>query len=69
VRDDKATGQLLNATGIALLHLRPDGWKWQVIHVTPELYGAFKGLLTFASWAHKYQDMLGLIEAEATGHA
>lgn len=69
VRDDKATAQLLNATGIALLHLRPEGWTWQVIHVTPELYDAFKGLLAFAMWAHKYQDMLGLIEAEASGHA
>lgn len=67
VVDKEATEQLLNVNGLALLHLRPDGWKWQVINVSPELFAAFKGLLTFAVWAHKYQDMTGLVESEVKG--
>jgi hypothetical protein len=69
VIDEKATRLLLEADGIALLHLRPDGWTWQVIHATPDLFSAFRGLLTFATWAHRNKKIDTLLESEVKGHA
>jgi hypothetical protein len=67
--DEKATRLLLEANGIALLHIRPEGWTWQVINVTPDLFSAFRGLLTFATWAHKNKKIDSLLESSEEGHA
>jgi len=69
VIDEKATRHLLEADGIAILHVRPEGWTWQVIHVTPELFSAFRGLLTFATWSHKNKKIDSLLESQEEGHA
>lgn len=60
VVDERLTTLLLGATGMALLHLRPDGWTFQRIEVTPSLYTAFRGLLVFATfmWTHQHIDTL-----------
>lgn len=69
VIDQAATKALLAASGVAILHLRPDGWKWQRVRVTPELFTAFKGLLDFAKFAHAHPKIDDLLIAERSGHA
>lgn len=67
VVDEPASGLLADADGVALLHLRPDGWTWQQVRVTPRLYRAFTGLLDFALFAHAHPSIDGLITATKTG--
>jgi hypothetical protein len=54
---------------MALLHLRPDGWTFQRIDVTPALFNAFRGLLTFAIFMFAHQRIDGLVRASKSGAA
>ncbi len=67
--DLNLTTLLREANGLALLHIQDDHWKWQEIEVTPDLFEAFKGLLTFAKFASQHAEIDGLIEAEEEGTA
>lgn len=69
VRDDPATDMLKAASGMALLHLRPDGWKFQAIKVTPRLFTAFRGLLAFATFSAEHPTIDTLVLAEKSGSA
>lgn len=69
VVDERLTTLLLGATGMALLHLRPDGWTFQRIEVTPSLFTAFRGLLTFATFMWGHQSIDSLIRAQKQGAA
>jgi len=67
VVDPTLTDLLLNAEGMALLHLTADGWTFQRVKVTPALYGAFKGLLTFATFMFANQSIDGLLDGVKQG--
>lgn len=67
VVDTRLTDLLRSAKGMALLHLQDEGWHWQEVRVTPQLWAAFKGLLTFAVFAHANPDIDGLVSDEDTG--
>lgn len=69
VRDEVATGYLLKASGMALLHLRPNGWKFQAIKVTPKLFKAFRGLLLFATFSAEHPTIDTLVLAQREGSA
>lgn len=69
VLDQQATDLLKSAVGMALLHLRPDGWKFQAIKITPKLFRAFRGLLAFATFSSEHPTIDTLILAEKTGSA
>lgn len=67
VIDENLTRHLASAEGIALLHLRPEGWTWQALHLDEAMREAFIGLLAFAKWAHDHPDMTNLLSDERTG--
>lgn len=69
VINEDLTRTLHAATGMALLHLTDDGWTWQEIKVTPDLFEAFKGLLKFAKFAFDNPEMDNLVENEEEGAA
>lgn len=69
VVDVALTKQLREANGMALLHLRDDGWEYQRIKPTPEMFEAFKGLLKFAVFANKFPDVEALLEDSEKGAA
>jgi hypothetical protein len=69
VIDDEATAILRAVTGKAILHLSPTGWTFHVLDPkkADDSWFAFRGLLVFASWAHRYPEIGGLVLASATG--
>ena len=67
VIDQRVTDLIANATGMALLHLTPEGWTFQRVRVTPKLYGAFRGLLTFSMFMAANLVIDGLISGEIKG--
>lgn len=69
VIDHEATALLKEASGMALLHLRPDGWKFQSLRTTPEVFTAFRGLLAFAKFSSEHPTIDTLVKAEKTGAA
>ena len=69
VVDEQLTSFLKDITGIAILHLRDDGWEWDEVVVTPELWKAFQSLLGFAVWADDNQNMDKLTRGRRTGAA
>jgi hypothetical protein len=69
VVDEHLSALLRSATGMALLHLRPDGWTFQRIDVTPALFTAFRGLLAFASFMWTHQHIETVVRAQKEGHA
>jgi hypothetical protein len=54
VVDDEATALLHRVDGIALLHLRDDGWEFIRPVADPSAWGAFQGLLRFATWTRDH---------------
>lgn len=69
VLDQEATDLLKQASGMALLHLRPEGWKFQALKVSPDLFVAFRGLLAFAKFSSDHPTIDSLILAEKSGAA
>ena len=67
VIDPAVTTLLASATGMALLHLTPEGWTFQRVRVTPRLYSAFRGLLNFSTFMAENLSIDGLIQGEAKG--
>lgn len=52
VVDTDLTDKLHAVDGLALLHLRADGWELVEINATPDLFAAFTGSLAFARFVH-----------------
>jgi hypothetical protein len=69
VVDERLTGLLQSATGMALLHLTATGWTFQRIEVTPALFAAFRGLLTFATFMFGHQRIESVVRAQKQGQA
>jgi hypothetical protein len=69
VVDAEATEYLRKVSGLAILHLRPEGWSFKVIPATEENWTAFQGLLVFARWAHDHPTIDNLVSATKTGSA
>lgn len=67
--DEPVSRMLRDATGIALLHLSKVGWSWQQVKVTPELWRAFLGLLTFARFSEANPKIDTLLINKVTGAA
>lgn len=67
---DHAVSQLLlNAQGMALLHLAEDHWTWQRVQPNPSMFASFKGLLAFGRWMFANQTLQPLLIVETTGSA
>lgn len=69
VIDQEATDLLKSANAMALLHLRPDGWAWEEVSITPDMWVAFNGLLAYAKWAAANPTVETLLGRTVTGQA
>ena len=67
VIDVPLTKALHNASSMSLLHLSETSWEYQRVPATAELFAAFKGLCTFATWAAGNPDIHALLDYEAKG--
>jgi hypothetical protein len=67
VVDVPLTKALHAATSMSLLHLAEDGWTYQRVPATTELFRAFRGLCTFATWASEHMDIGSVTDYEAKG--
>lgn len=67
VVDERLTGLLHRATGLAVLHLADDGWTFSALRETEALWEAFVGLHRFAVWAGANVDMSGLVYGSRSG--
>jgi hypothetical protein len=67
VIDVPLTKALHAANTMALLHLTEDGWHWQRIPATPELFDAFKGLIAYATWMAAFPDIDPLVDEDIRG--
>jgi hypothetical protein len=55
------TAELHRTTGLAILHLADDGWTFEALRETDDLWDAFLGLHRFAMWSHQHPDMTRLV--------
>jgi len=69
VVDTVTTDLLVNASGSALLHLSETGWTWERVQLTPAMFNAFRGLLTFGQWMFANQSLDGLLSVKKEGSA
>ena len=71
--DDKVLQQetdwMNSVDGMAILHVRPTGWSWNVINPDHDMAEAFVGLLHFATWTHTNYDIANLISLHEEGKA
>lgn len=67
--DETATALLKAASGVAILHLRPEGWEWEKLRLDNDLYRAFAGLLAFAKFSHAHPRIDDLLVARVKGSA
>lgn len=61
--DDALTAFHRQARGMAVLHLRDNGWEFRSLRSDPETWVAFEGLFRFATWQHDHDS----IEAVTVG--
>lgn len=67
VIDVALTKALHSANTMALLHLTEDGWHYQRIPATAELFTAFRGLIAYATWMAANPDLAPLVDDDQTG--
>src|SRR4051794_19233766 len=59
---------LLHAVkGMALLHLSDTGWEFLAVRHDSRTWGAFQGLLAFATWLPEHTDMTTVTAAVRAG--
>ena len=72
-RDDVVNMQLTKAlhalSGVAILHLRDEGWTFNVIRWDWETWTAFRGLLAFARWLRLHDRADEIVVAQRQGRA
>lgn len=56
VIDEDATALLHQVSGVAILHLKDDGWTFLRPTAGEDEWQAFRGLLRFAKWTHEHPD-------------
>lgn len=66
VVDERLTRELHRTTGLAILHLADDGWRFEALRDTPELWDAFLGLHRFAMWSYRNPGMADLVYGTRT---
>lgn len=54
VVNEELTALLLQASGMAVLHLAGDGWEFRALEADPRTWSAFRGLLSFATWMKEH---------------
>lgn len=69
VIDEEATKLLRAVAGVAILHLREDGWEFIKPTVTAREWSAFRGLLSFALWTHEHSSPESFTAAAKSGSA
>jgi len=67
VVDVPLTRALHRANTMALLHLSETEWTYQRVPASAELFGAFKGLCVFATWAADHMDIASVVDYEVKG--
>lgn len=69
VIDEEATKLLRAVDGVAILHLREDGWEFIRPTVTAREWSAFRGLLSFALWTHEHSTVESFTAGTKSGSA
>lgn len=69
VIDEKATALLHQVAGVAILHLREDGWEFIRPTVGPAEWSAVRGLLNFALWTHEHSTPASFTAGTKSGAA
>lgn len=67
VIDQEATELLHRVTGVAILHLRDDGWTFIQPTAGEAEWEAYRGLLAFAGWTHAHPDVESFTAASREG--
>ena len=67
VIDVPLTKALHAASKMSLLHLSEDGWKYQRIPASADLFTAFRGLCAFATWSSEHLDLSTVVDYEEVG--
>ena len=67
VVDEGATQLLHRVSGIAILHLADEGWEFIEPVADPEAWGAFRGLLRFATWTAAHDSPESFTVASRSG--
>jgi hypothetical protein len=67
VIDADLTRALHAANRMSVLHLTEDGWHYQRIPATAELFTAFKGLIAYATWMAANPELAPLVDMDVTG--
>ena len=66
--DETATALLHQVAGVAILHLRDDGWEFIRPVIDAEAWAAFRGLLAFATWTAAHATEGSFTVASKSGH-
>jgi hypothetical protein len=67
VIDQVLTDALHQANTMALLHVTENGWTYQRVPATAELFECFRGLIQFATFMAANPDISNLVDEEQTG--
>lgn len=54
-KDERLSGLLAQARGMAVLHLSDKHWEFRSLRADPETWTAFRGLLSFGVWSSQHQ--------------
>ena len=66
VVDEETTDFLKAVEKMGILHLRPEGWDYIPVAITPELTQAADDMMSFAHWVTEHPDMTGLVVPKGT---
>jgi hypothetical protein len=69
VVDEGLSRELGLARGIAVLHLAADGWQFYSLDASPDVWNAFRGLLTFGVWMAAHGPIESVILGSRKGAA
>jgi hypothetical protein len=67
VIDVALTDALHKARRMSVLHLTEDGWHYQRIPASAELFTAFKGLIAYATWMAANPELAPLVDLDQSG--